>query len=59
MYFTCTLAVSTRAISQYLVHRKIFKSYMSLFINGLKNFGVLFKEISENYMPKTLNSSDK
>lgn len=32
---------------------------MLLFINGLKNFGTLFKEISEKYMPKNINSSNE
>lgn len=57
MYFSGSS--STRAISQYLLHRKNFKvSHVSIY-KWIKNFGTLFKEISEKYMPKNLNSSDE
>ncbi|WP_300622486.1 hypothetical protein [uncultured Fusobacterium sp.] len=57
MYFSGSS--STRAISQYLLHRKNFKISHVAIYKWIKNFGALFKEISENYMPKNLNSSDE
>ena len=57
MYFSSSS--STRAISQYLLHRKNFKISHVTIYKWIKNLGILFKEISENYMPKNLNSSDE
>lgn len=57
MYFSGSS--STRAISQYLLHRKNFKISHVAIYKWIKNFGALFKEISEKYMPKNLNSSDE
>ena len=50
---------STKAISQYLLHRKNFKISHVAIYKWFKNFGTLFKEISKNYTPKNLNSSDE
>ena len=54
MHFICTLAAS-----QYLLHRKNFKISHVAIYKWIKNFGALFKEISENYIPKNLNFSDE
>ncbi len=57
MYFSGSS--STRAIAQYLLHRKNFKISHVAIYKWIKNFGPLFKKISEKYMPTDLNSSDE
>ena len=57
MYFC--VSSSTRGISQYLLHRKNSKTSHVAIYKWIKNFGALFKEISEKYMPKNLNFSDE
>lgn len=57
MYFSSS--ATTRSIAQYFLQRKYFKiSHVAIF-KWIRNFGALFKEISEKYMPKDLNSSDE
>lgn len=57
MYFNNSS--STRAIAQYFLQRKNFKISHVAIYKWIKNLGALFKEISEKYIPKDLNSSDE
>ena len=57
MYFNNSS--STRAIAQYFLQRKNFKISHVAIYKWIKNLGALFKEMSEKYIPKDLNSSDE